>query len=180
MKNKKCNTCGINKNISEYPVDKTLKTKYRGQCKKCGNIACKKYYDQNKIKVLKKRKQYNILETTKKNNRNYIKNKRKNDINYKIKDNIRRRINYAIKHSKKSDSSKELLGCTLDQFKKYIESLWLDGMGWHNYGKEGWHLDHILPCASFDLTDPEQQKKCFHYSNIQPLWARDNWSKGCK
>ncbi|NBT08982.1 MAG: hypothetical protein EBS98_09300, partial [Chitinophagia bacterium] len=49
-----------------------------------------------------------------------------------------------------------------------------------NYGKFGWHLDHIQPCASFDLTDPSQQKKCFHYSNIQPLWAKDNWSKGSR
>jgi hypothetical protein len=66
MENKKCNTCGINKKISEYPIDKTLKTGYRGQCKRCGNIACKKYYDQNKTKVLKTRQQYNMLETTKK------------------------------------------------------------------------------------------------------------------
>lgn len=73
-----------------------------------------------------------------------------------------------------------MLGCTLDQFKRHIENLWLDGMSWENYGKLGWHLDHIIPCASFDLTDPQQQKKCFHYSNIQPLWAIDNWSKGCK
>ena len=177
MENKKCNTCGINKKISEYPIDKTLKTGYRGQCKRCGNIACKKYYNQNKTKVLKTRQQYNMLETTKKNNSNYYKNKRKNDINYKIKDNIRRRVNYAIKHSKKSDSSKKLLGCTLDQFKRHIENLWLDGMSWESYGKLGWHLDHIIPCASFDLTDPQQQQKCFHYSNMQPLWAKDNLVK---
>ena len=72
------------------------------------------------------------------------------------------------------------MGCTLDQFKRHIENLWLDGMSWENYGKKGWHIDHILPCASFDLADPEQQRKCFHYTNLQPLWATDNWSKGCK
>lgn len=53
-------------------------------------------------------------------------------------------------------------------------------MTWANYGKSGWHIDHIKPCASFDLSDPDQQKACFHYSNLQPLWAFDNLSKGAK
>ncbi|NCA30812.1 MAG: HNH endonuclease, partial [Chitinophagia bacterium] len=79
-----------------------------------------------------------------------------------------------------SNRTSELLGCSLQDFKLYIESLWTKGMNWNNYGKFGWHLDHIQPCASFDLTDPSQQKKCFHYSNIQPLWAKDNWSKGSR
>ncbi len=51
-------------------------------------------------------------------------------------------------------------------------------MTWDNYGK--WQIDHKIPCASFDLTDPEQQKSCFHFSNLQPLWAKDNNSKGAK
>ena len=49
-------------------------------------------------------------------------------------------------------------------------------MTWQNYG-DGWHIDHIHPCAAFDLTDPEQQKACFHWSNLQPLWAIDNFRK---
>jgi hypothetical protein len=53
-------------------------------------------------------------------------------------------------------------------------------MTWENWALDGWHIDHIRPCCSFDLTDPEQQKKCFHYSNLQPLWAEENWSKGGK
>jgi len=52
-------------------------------------------------------------------------------------------------------------------------------MTWSNYGK-GWHIDHIKPCASFDLSNPEQQKICFHYTNLQPLWAIDNIKKGAK
>jgi hypothetical protein len=51
-------------------------------------------------------------------------------------------------------------------------------MSWDNHGKHGWHIDHIRPCASFDFSDPEQQQQCFHYSNLQPLWAGDNLSKG--
>ena len=53
-------------------------------------------------------------------------------------------------------------------------------MTWKNWGVKGWHLDHIIPCASFDLSLPEEQKKCFHYTNLQPLWAEDNLSKGSK
>ncbi|NBX97565.1 hypothetical protein EBQ81_01710 [bacterium] len=180
MKSKKCNICGINKKISEYPRDKTLKTGYRGQCKKCGNLACRVYYAKNKKQILKVRKKYNSLETTKERNRKYINNKRKKDIHYKIKDNLRRRINYAITNGKKATNTTDLLGCSLEEFRIYIENLWLDGMSWKNYGMFGWHLDHIIPCASFDLSDPEQQKKCFHYSNVQPLWAKDNWSKGAR
>ena len=51
-------------------------------------------------------------------------------------------------------------------------------MSWGNYGK--WHVDHIRPCASFNLVNEEEQKKCFHYTNLQPLWAKDNLSKGSK
>jgi len=51
-------------------------------------------------------------------------------------------------------------------------------MSWDNYGYRGWHIDHIRPCASFDLTDPEQQRECFHYTNLQPLWWQDNLRKG--
>lgn len=53
-------------------------------------------------------------------------------------------------------------------------------MSWDNYGYRGWHIDHIKPCASFDLTDPNQREQCFHFSNLQPMWAKDNLSKGAK
>ena len=53
-------------------------------------------------------------------------------------------------------------------------------MKWDNHGLYGWHIDHIQPCNSFDLSNEEEQKKCFHYSNMQPLWAFDNLSKGAK
>ncbi len=180
MKKKKCNICGLNKQLSDYPRDNTLKTGFRGKCKQCSNTECRSYYSKNKIQISKTRKAYNSLKSTQEKVRKYVKNKRQNDIHYRIKDNLRRRINYAIKHSKKSKSTAELLGCTLQEFKQYIENLWQKGMSWDNYEKFGWHLDHIKPCASFDLTDIEQQKLCFHYSNIQPLWAKDNWSKGSR
>jgi hypothetical protein len=60
----------------------------------------------------------------------------------------------------------------------HLEAQFRDGMSWDNYGRYGWHIDHIIPCSSFDLTDTDQQRKCFHYTNLQPLWAHENLSKG--
>ena len=63
-------------------------------------------------------------------------------------------------------------------FMKHIEKQFKPGMSWENHGK--WHIDHVKPCASFDLTQSEQQKACFSYLNMQPLWAIDNIKKGAK
>ena len=65
----------------------------------------------------------------------------------------------------------------MQTLKQHLESQFKDGMSWNNHGVKGWHIDHIKPCASFDLTDPEEQKKCFHFSNLQPLWWIDNLKK---
>lgn len=100
----------------------------------------------------------------------------------KILCSMRVRLYSAIKNqsAKKFESIKTLVGIDLSGYIKYLESLFLPGMNWGNYGFRGWHIDHIRPCASFDLNDPEQQKRCFHYTNTQPLWAFDNISKGAK
>lgn len=96
----------------------------------------------------------------------------------KLVDSQRARVCKAIKQVKKSDKTMNLIGCSAIKLKDYLESLFTDGMNWENYGHRGWHIDHIRPCASFDLSDPEQQKECFHYTNLQPLWAKDNYAKG--
>lgn len=72
----------------------------------------------------------------------------------------------------------KLLGCSIPEFKRYLGRKFRPGMSWENHGK--WHIDHVRPCASFDLTDPEQQRRCFHFSNLQPLWAFENHVKGAK
>lgn len=157
----------------------------------------KEYYQKNKVKLLQKAKQYrennreiicqklkkwrdNNKEKILKHNRFYVKNKRKTDIKFKILLNIRSRLGNAIKNNKKSYKTLELLGCSIFELVLYLESKFLKGMNWKNHGRKGWHIDHIIPCASFDLTDPEQQKKCFYYTNLQPLWAEDNIRKGNK
>ncbi len=97
---------------------------------------------------------------------------------FRIRQSLRTRIYHAVKYKTKCDNTMKLLGCSLDYFIAYIESKFQDGMTLENYGL--WHIDHIRPCASFDLTDPEQQKECFYYRNLQPLWAKDNLLKGDK
>jgi hypothetical protein len=79
---------------------------------------------------------------------------------------------------KKSGKTYELTGCTIAELCRHIESKFVGGMSWSN--RHLWQIDHIHPCSKFDLTDPVQQKKCFHWTNLQPLWAVDNIRKGAK
>ena len=88
------------------------------------------------------------------------------------------RIREALKGKKKLLNTEILLGCSFNNFKKYLESKFLPNMSWNNYGQ--WHIDHKLPCSSFNLSDLKKQKECFHYTNLQPLWAKDNLKKGFK
>ena len=69
-----------------------------------------------------------------------------------------------------------LSGCTTEQLRAHLERQFCARMSWENYGR-AWHIDHIIPCSAFDLTDPRQQAQCFHYTNLRPLWARANIRK---
>ena len=102
--------------------------------------------------------------------------RRASDPAYAVEMKLRRRMLKAV--SSKSSSTRDLTGCTFDQLMTHLESQFVDGMTWENHSD--WHIDHIKPCASFDLTDPEQQKQCFHYKNLQPLWAAENLAKGAR
>jgi hypothetical protein len=104
--------------------------------------------------------------------------KYKTNIEFRIKSVLRKRVNHALNGTCKADKTMSLLGCSGEFFLSYIELLWTEGMTWDNYGYYGWHIDHIIPCAAFDLTNIKEQKKCFHYTNLQPLWAKDNLMKG--
>jgi hypothetical protein len=111
-----------------------------------------------------------------------LRDKLKNTPSIKAKNAIRLSILQAlgIRGISKSAITVEYLGCSVEFFKLYIESKFTEEMSWENHGLHGWHLDHIRPCASFDLSIIEEQKKCFHYTNYQPLWAIDNLKKGAK
>ena len=116
--------------------------------------------------------------STMKNKERYF--KKKNDPKYKIERILRSRLLRAVTSKYKKSSSIELLGCSIEEFRIYIESKFQKGMVWENHGVFGWHIDHIIPCHSFNLTELEEQKKCFHYTNLQPLWWEDNLKKGKK
>ena len=108
----------------------------------------------------------------------YLKNKLKVDYNYKIIHTIRVRIKDVLRGHSKSDSTINMLGCTINELWKHLESTFKPGMTKENHGL--WHVDHIIPCSSFDLSNPKEQARCFHYSNLQALWAHENLSKGSK
>lgn len=99
-------------------------------------------------------------------------------IEQRIVTNMRSRVRLAVKGvAYKAGRTMELTSCTPEHLCAHLESLFQPGMTWENYGRRGWHIDHVLPCAAFDLTKPEEQRKCFHWSNLQPLWASDNCRK---
>jgi len=123
----------------------------------------KQYYKSNKDTCIER-------------GRKYIVNKYHSDPNLKIKMNLSRRMRGLF--SKNGNRTVDFIGCSIDDLKLHLEKQFVDGMSWKNYGRHGWHVDHIRPCCSFDLTDSEQVRECFHYSNLQPLWAKDNLSKG--
>lgn len=90
------------------------------------------------------------------------------------------RVRKALQGVARSASTMALIGCDADALRLHMERQFKPGMSWDNYGYRGWHVDHIRPCASFDLTDPDQQQECFHYTNLRPEWRYDNQSKGSK
>ena len=106
----------------------------------------------------------------------------KNDPELKILCNLRSYVSTKIRRFDgiKCDKTVNLLGCSILDFRNHLQSKFQIGMTWENYGRKGWHIDHIKPCDSFNLKEESEQRKCFHFSNMQPMWAIDNLKKGCK
>lgn len=142
----------------------------------------KKRYSDNREEIISKTKSWYLNNKDRKQNRAvvYRKERYKNDTNFKLTCVIRSRLNKAIKNNQKTGSAVVDLGCTIEEFKLYIESLWEPGMTWNNWTRDGWHIDHIKPLASFDLDVEEELYKATHYTNMQPLWAKDNLKKSDK
>lgn len=166
----------------------------------------KQHYLKNRDKLLQKMKDYKVLnrdkilaykkknrEDNKEQIREYrkawrLKNKEKisqqrklyrqsylKDPKNKLASSFRGQIKRALSHHYKRGSWKTLLGCSVEDCKIYLESKFLEGMSWENHGT--WHIDHIRPISSFPI---EELSKAFHYTNLQPLWAIDNLTKGAK
>ena len=123
------------------------------------------YYAANRAKKVAYFKAYNVA-------------RRSLDLNFRLAHNLRTRISRAIIKGQKSGSAIRDLGCTIPEFRVHIERLFKDGMSWENYGQ--WHLDHIRPLRSFDLTNREKFLQAAHYTNYQPLWALENMIKNGK
>lgn len=191
---KQCSRCKIFLDIDSF-------TKTASQCRNCSKIrrkelynpvkASEKYYrnltEEQKLKRRNYAKRKRDLNPEKYNeetrqwrlkNPNYKKNKWKKDINFRIMENMRGRIYKALKTNSKSKKTAYLLGCTVEQLKQHLENLFSEGMSWENYGE--WHVDHKKPCSLFDFTLESEQKECFNFNNLQPLWAKDNLSKSNK
>ena len=205
MENRTCKTCNINKPIVDFYRNGKF---YKTNCKECDKKHSAEYKAKNLDKVREVNREYgrknkNEREEYQKeyyqNNRDLILEKAKiywskkqnkerkalrkreqwlGDENLRISSNCRGRIYRALKGQKKSKSTEKLVGCSFSELKIYLQNKFLEGMSWSNYGE--WHIDHILPCASFDLSKIEEQEKCFHYTNLQPLWGIDNLIKSAK
>lgn len=148
----------------------------------------KLYQKKNRAKLTKLSREWrekNREEQTIKR-RLYERHKAKTDHTYRLTKNLRRRVYSVLNGKNKSASTLELIGCTVDELKVYLEGMFEDWMNWENYGAytvngvRSWVVDHIKPCASFDLSQPEQQRACFNYKNLQPLCGRENLVKGDK
>jgi len=145
----------------------------------------KDYHLKNKEVRNKRAKKW--AEAHKKERNFKLKQKRKTDIYFKLICVNRVRVRQVLKGITKSKTTIKLLGCSIEQLKQHLESqfkkamTWKNwGTGWNDKGTVEWHIDHIRPCASFDLSKPSEQKKCFYYTNLQPLWAKENLRKGDK
>ena len=204
---KQCTKCHQIKSINQFSKRSKSKDHLQHHCKHCQKKRFKLYHNQNLQQETKRRlvwrknnmlhdqktnKQWRInnsiyLKTYNKkwhslhpsNRTPYTNNRRKQDSTFRLLCNIRTRIHRAIQQNYKSGHSLELLGCTIKEYKTYLTNRFTEGMSWDNYGcKTGqWSIDHIIPCSVFDMSDPVEQKQCFHYTNTQPMWHSENMKK---
>ena len=196
---KYCNRCDTTKPYEAFYKNKRKKDGLQGYCKLCMKKENQVNYQKHKKSWDKRSRGYqktdkwkkyhtewamNKYNTNPEHRQKCIKNavkyermKLDTDSTYKLIHNMRRRLRKAVKgYGDKYDTTMNLVGCNSIKLREYIEAKFTEGMTWEN--QDSWHIDHIQPCCSFDLTIEEEQKKCFHFTNLQPLWAIDNLKKG--
>ena len=187
---KRCTKCDSIKLFEDYSPQKTGFMGVTAKCKVCVNEYDKDFQSKNPTrakrdkspKAKEYRKQY-IAENKdwwRKYEREYRSSRKQEDMFFKIKSNLSSRLSDLIKNRIIGQRTVELLGCDKDTFLQHLESQFTEGMTWENYGLKGWHVDHIMPISSYDLTNEDEVKKACHYTNLQPLWWQDNLEKGDK
>lgn len=184
-----CKDCSKIRNCQFYKEHKTYYQERYFSNKDTVLIRNKEWNKHNKTKTDKHKlkfyqnnpsyyKEYSIdnKEKIKKNRRSRAIFRRKTDPLFKLKCNYRTRLYNYYQGTNRSKKSEEIVGLSWSELKIYIENRFLQGMAWENYGE--WHIDHIIPLCS--ASNDEELAKLFHYSNCQPLWKKDNMSKGGK
>ena len=163
--------------MAEYGKTEKSKEYHKQYYKENKEIYIKRHYEwqnANPIRANIARKAYN------EKNKEWKKNRRIENITYKLKENVSRRIRYELNTllvKGKNQHTIEYLGCNIEYLKSYLEGHFEIGMNWNNYGKM-WHIDHIIPCASWNFENIFQSMCCWNYRNLQPMWALANKSKG--
>lgn len=192
MEKKICSKCNIEKEVCEYNKQKISKDGYRNYCKLCHLEYSQKYVTENFDKYKNYQDVYhsnNVENHRKKSSEYYQNNKEKvhkylkykydTDEIFKLRVTVRTRINVFLrkKNITKKNKTFNLVGCSPEFLKEYIEKQFTEGMCWELFGAHI-HIDHIIPLSSAKSED-EIYKLC-HYTNLQPLWAEDNLKKGGK
>lgn len=179
-KRNKCKACEVAKAREYYHNNKEKiaaeKREYYQNNKEKIKARDREYRQQNKGKIDAKNREYNKGNRVKINDRR--RKRRKNDPKYNLICRLRTRMNRAVKAAgldKKCDSSSELLGISYQGLKEWLQAQFTEGMTWEN--RSDWHVDHRVPCDAFDLSDETNQRICFWYKNLQPMWAKDNMQK---
>jgi len=176
---KDCSNKGRSKWNKEHPERRQIiNTKWRqNNIEKC-RAACVKWRRNNPDKQHAASDKW--FRDNKERRRKYERDRKINNPNLKLKDNIRRSIRHALKHSKRLAHTIDLIGCSVDELRIHLERQFKNGMTWDNYGRGGWVIDHIIPLSYFNHSDLDQQRRAWHYTNLQPLWAADNLNKSNK
>jgi|14BtaG_2_1085337.scaffolds.fasta_scaffold49201_3 hypothetical protein len=190
---KHCKRCDTTKTVDQFYKDKSSKDGLQFKCKACVKayseanseeiaIYKKAHYAANREAVRAKHKAYyqENKEVLKERSAEYKRNRLADDPTFRRVGNIRSNLRGILRGTGSHQPTLDLLGCTGPEWRVHLESLWTEGMSWDLYGKgDGkWEIDHVLPVSSFDQSDLEQRKICWHFSNTQPLWHVDNVRKG--
>lgn len=180
METKKCTKCKLILPITDFHKRGGKEKGYRSLCKSCSNKNSSLWYSKNKVyynerKSIYRKNNRNLINTT--YNKYYI-SRMSNDSIFKMTRNIRSLIRASFKRAvnskyKKSKKTEEILGCSIDYFLTYISSKFKEGMTFDNHGE--WHIDHIIPIST--AKTEVEIIKLNHYTNLQPLWAKDNLIK---